>query len=89
MDGFACEECRAIYHELREAIEAARGRRSADISAQTLAGWVEQLDSEDLARIVQTSPFWKPWRRLREHRTRTGHWQSPLAMAPGAMVNRN
>jgi len=84
VDSFSCEECRAIAHELRDAAREARRRRPGrTMTPQDLIAWLQELDEDDCARMRETSSLWKTWRRLREHRTLTGHSPSD------AMVNRN
>jgi len=53
------------------------------MTPQDLIAWLQELDEDDCARMRETSSLWKTWRRLREHRTLTGHSPSD------AMVNRN
>ena len=90
MDPFSCDECRAIYQELREGLRAATGSMSDERNArQAIAEWVRQLDEEELARIRETSSLWKTWRRLQEHRNLTGHMLSVLPLPPHAISNPN
>jgi hypothetical protein len=89
MDSFACEECRAIYLEFREASRAASLRLAGDPSTpQGLAAWIQELNEEDCARMRESSNLWKAWRRLREHWTLTGHSPSLLPV-PGALFHPN
>jgi hypothetical protein len=87
MDSFACEECRAIYRELKDAHEAARVNR-ADQNPRDLVAWLEQLDEAECARMRDTSHLWKTWRRLQEHGARTGHSLSVLPLPPGVISNQ-
>ena len=87
MDGFACEECRAIYRDLRANARAAREQVAQRPGG--LAAWLEQLSEEDCARLRESAGLWKAWRRLQEHRALTGHSLSQLAIPPGAIVNAN
>lgn len=90
MDGFECEECRAIYQELQKAAQAARQHQSGHANTSTeLASYLEQLEDEECTRTRETSPLWKAWRRLREHRSLTGHSISVLPIPPNAITNRN
>jgi hypothetical protein len=86
---FACEECGAIYSEMQEAARAVRGRLPDSASYQTLAAWIEKQEGEDHSGMREHSALWKAWRRLQEHRTRTGHWQSVLVLPPGATAGNN
>lgn len=80
MDGFECEECRAIYQELQRATQAVRQHQSGHGNTSTeLASYLEQLEVEECTRTRETSPLWKAWRRLREHRSLTGHSISVVA----------
>jgi hypothetical protein len=81
---FACEECRAIYRELRDA-----GRRDVGSFSEGLAAWVQQLNEEECARMREDSILWNAWRRMQEHRTLTGHWLPLLPVPPGAISNPN
>jgi len=81
MDLFSCDECRDIYRELRDASR----RAGESATPQDLAAWVLQLDEEECARLRESSDLWKVWRRMREHRAVTGHWQPVMALPPGAM----
>jgi hypothetical protein len=85
MGSFSCDECRAIYRELRNAYRAA-DRISAP---RQVADWVLRLDEDECARMRQTSNLWAAWRRLEEHRTLTGHYLSPLPMTPDPISNPN
>jgi hypothetical protein len=87
MDGFVCDECREIYRELREAQRANAERRHDE--PHEIEDWVRGLDEEECARIRQSSPLWKAWRRLQEHRQRTGHMISVLPVPPKALSNPN
>src|ERR1035441_5111675 len=88
MDSFACEECREISRELRNAGKAAR-LNSTSQNPRDLTEWLAQLDETECARIRDASPLWKAWRRWQEHRTRTGHASSVLPLPPGASSNPN
>jgi len=88
MDLSACEECREINRELRNAYEATR-RTSAGDAAGNLTEWLAQLDEDECARIRDASPLWKTWRRWQEHRSLTGHAISVLPLLPGAISNPN
>jgi hypothetical protein len=70
MGPFACDECRAIYDEMRN---AARPSQAA-ATAQPLADWIRDLDREECARLRQSSELWRAWRRFQAHRASTGHW---------------
>jgi len=90
MDTLSCEECKAIYRELRNASEAARRNQPhQNATPHQLADWLQQLNENDCARMRLTSSLWKTWRRLMEHRTLTGHSVSVLALPPNAMANPN
>ena len=89
MDTLSCEECRAIYRELRDAAEEARMNPDQTATPHELADWLQQLNEDDCAQMRATSSLWKPWRRLMEHRTLTGHSVSVLALPPNAISNPN
>lgn len=90
MDSFSCDECRAIYWELREALRAATEVQSdRNNTPREIADWVEGLNEDDCARMRETSDLWKTWRRLQEHRSLTGHWLSLLPLPPNAISNPN
>lgn len=90
MHPFQCEECRAIYQELREAHRAAARDGSAlQNTPREIAGWIQQLNEEKCAQIRETSSLWKTWRRMRGHLSRTGHTLSVLPLPPGALSNPN
>ena len=90
MGSFSCDECLAIYVELRESSAAARELRSnQNATPRELAAWLQQLHEDDCARLRETSSLWKTWRRLQEHRALTGHWLSLLPSPPEAMANPN
>jgi hypothetical protein len=80
-----CDECRAIYSELREALRTARN----SAPTQSLVDWLQSADEEEWARLRESSPLWKTYRRLREHRARTGHMLSVLPIPPEALSNPN
>jgi hypothetical protein len=90
MDGFECEECKAVYQELRKAAETL-GQHQARYgnTSAALASFIEGLDDEECTRIREASPLWKAWRRLREHRNLTGHFISVLPIPPSAISNPN
>jgi hypothetical protein len=89
MEFFACEECREINKELRNAFEATHLTNSNQES-RDLAGWLARLDETECARMRDVSPLWKTWRRWQEHRTKTGHALSVfLPLPPGAISNPN
>jgi hypothetical protein len=76
MDPLSCEECRAIYLELREAI------RSAPVSGtDDLGEWIRQLDHLELDYVRANSGIWKAWRRMQEHRVLTGHVVPVIAVS--------
>jgi hypothetical protein len=79
MDSFSCDECRAIYYELREAF-----RPLHKATPQEIAGFLEGLDLQQCARMRVSSDMWKAWRRMQEHRVLTGHVVSPLG--PGSAL---
>ena len=88
MPPFACDECREIYREIQGELGKARltpGR----VVRTGLAEWIRQLDDADCARIRESSPLWKAWRRLQEHRARTGHHLTVLPLPPDAISNPN
>jgi hypothetical protein len=89
MDSHSCEECKAIYRELRDATEEARKNQDHNATPHQLAEWLQQPNEEDCARMRLTSSLWKTWRRMMEHRTLTGHSVSVLALPPNAMANPN
>lgn len=90
MDSFSCDECRAIYWELGEAYRAvAGGPPDRNNAPQQIGDWVRQLNEGDCAWMRETSSLWKTWRRLREHRSRTGHTLSVLPLPPNAISNPN
>jgi hypothetical protein len=90
MDSSSCDECWAIYRELRDAFRVLSERSSDQNTApQQLAAWLEQLDQEECARMRETSAIWKTWRRLQEHRAVTGHPLSLLPVPPNAISNPN
>src|SRR5438309_524884 len=81
-----CEECKAIYRELQEAAEEARNNQSdQNATPHQLADCLQQLNEDDCAQMRATSSLWKPWRRLMEQRTLTGHSVSVLAVPPTAI----
>jgi hypothetical protein len=86
MDLFSCDECRAIYRELRDALARRAGQNS---TPQKIAAWVQRLDEDECARLRGSSDLWKAWRRLQEHRVLTGHWQPVLTLPPDALSNPN
>jgi len=43
--------------------------------------WLQGLDEEELAQILQTSPVWKTRRRLQKHRALTGHTPLPPSIS--------
>jgi hypothetical protein len=86
MNRFRCRECQAIYEEL---LEAARTIPDAGAGLHDLQAWFEQFSEEEWAQMRQTSPLWKTWRRLQEHRALTGHTLSVLPVAPDALSNPN
>jgi len=53
-----------------------------------LIEWLKQLHEEDRAQTRASSPFWKAWRRLQEHKVLTGHSILPTA-PPGVFLNPN
>jgi DNA-binding transcriptional regulator YiaG len=60
MDAFKCDECRAIYQDLRKAYRAAtEDTRDRHQTSQQIANWVQQLSEEECARIRETSSVWK------------------------------
>lgn len=83
MDSFSCDECRAIYAELRAAFPAQQSGHAEQIGA-----FVEALDLQQCARTRVSSDMWKAWRRMQEHRVLTGHVVSPLGPG-GAISNPN
>lgn len=83
MDAFSCDECRAIYEELR-----AFFRPAANATPQEIAAYLEGLDMRQCASMRLSSDMWKAWRRMQEHRVRTGHLVSPLG-PPAALANPN
>jgi hypothetical protein len=87
MDSFKCDECRAIYQELKEAHYAAT-QDTPDLPQQ-IADWVEHLNEEECPRMRETSDLWKTWRRLQEHRNLTGHTLSMLPVPPNVLSNPN
>jgi uncharacterized protein YhaN len=90
MDAFKCDECRAIYQDLREAYRAAtQDTRDRHETSQQIANWVQELSEEECARIRETSSVWKTWRRWQEHRSLTGHALSVLPIPPNALSNPN
>jgi hypothetical protein len=90
MDPLSCDECRAIYRELRD-VAAAMKEHQADqnIGPQNISAWVQQLDEDECARMRETSSLWKTWRRLQQHRALTGHSLSFLPSPPNAISNPN
>ena len=86
--GSDCDECRAIYLEFWEAADAMRRTKNLIPSSADLVAWLNQLNEEECARIRETSPLWKTWRRLQEHKTLTGHSVSVL-LPPDAASNPN
>ena len=90
MDPFSCEECRAIYRELKDAFAAIRERQADQPSEPPdITAWVQQLDEEECARMRETSDIWKTWRRWQNHRALTGHSPSILPVPPNSMSNPN
>ena len=87
MDSFSCDECRAIYFELREACRAMGNAPGA--SSQQISEWVQRLNEEECARLRESSGLWKAWRRLQAHRSLTGHTQPVLPLPARAMTNLN
>ena len=68
---YHCDECSAIRRELHDATAAERARALDE--QQDLRAWLERLDDSECARLRETFPIWKAWRKAREHRLRTGH----------------
>jgi hypothetical protein len=86
----SCSECQSIYRELIEASRAARERgQEQETAALPLTAWLEQLDEEECAQMRETSSLWATWRRLQEHRARTGHHLSVLPLPPTMISNSN
>ena len=86
----SCSECHSIYRELIEASRAVRERaQEQKTPALPLTAWLEQLDEEECARTRETSSLWATWRRLQEHRARTGHYLSVLPLPPTVISNSN
>jgi hypothetical protein len=86
MEPLSCSECQSIYRELIESSRAARERgREQKAAALPLTTWLEQLDEEECAHTRETSGLWATWRRLQEHRARTGHQdtEATAIRAPG------
>lgn len=83
MDRFSCDECLAIYAELRAAFGPLDRATPQDI-----ARFLEGLDLQQCARTRVSSDMWKAWRRMQEHRVLTGHLVSPLG-PPSALSNPN
>jgi len=80
MDSHSCEECKAIYLELRDAAEEARRNQSdPNATPHQLADWLQQLNEDDCAQMRATSSLWKPWRRMMAHGTLTGHFPETIA----------
>ena len=61
MDLIPCDECRAIYRELQNAV----GRMGESATPQQLAAWVQQLDEEECARLRESSDLWKADEQVR------------------------
>lgn len=79
MDERSCPECAALRRQLNEAIAAeGEGESTTD---QTLAAWLTEIDEDKAARVRAASPVWSTWRRLVDHRARTGHWVSVVPSA--------
>lgn len=83
MDRFSCDECRAIYEDLRVAFPISRSA-----TPQEIAAFLEGLDMRQCASTRLSSAMWKAWRRMQEHRVLTGHLVSPLGPA-SALTNPN
>ena len=60
-----------------------RYRPGRGIASQDLVNWLQELNEDSCAQMRETSPLWRTWRRLQDHRTLTGHWP------PHAAINRN
>jgi hypothetical protein len=89
MDSFPCDECHAIYVALLGEYAAVKDRLSHQTTTpHDLAGWVQQLNEEECARMRGTSNLWKTWRRMQEHRALTGHGL-PLPAPPNTILNPN
>jgi hypothetical protein len=82
MNSVVCEECQAIYRELKDAVAASS---YVDRSRIDLLEWLEQLDEAECTQMRDTSPLWKAWRRLQEHRVLTGHSPAVLVLPPSAL----
>jgi hypothetical protein len=80
MDLFACDECRAIYRELRQASRPLPFALA--LAPQQIGDWLRQIDDELAAQMRETSLLWKTWRRLQEHRALTGHSLSVSPFRP-------
>jgi hypothetical protein len=83
MNTFSCDECRAIYQELRQAWPPGR-----PVAPEEIAAFVNGLDPQQCARTRLTSVMWKAWRRMQEHRVLTGHVVS-LPGSSAALTNGN
>jgi hypothetical protein len=90
MKPYSCPECRAIHQEFQEAFAAIKERMSGQGGMpDDLAGWIEQMDQDECARMRETSTVWKTWRRLQEHRALTGHHISLLPGPPDGIADLN
>jgi len=90
MDAFSCDECQAIYRELRDAGSCVTASRRLDgAPLEQIAAWIRDLDEKACARMRQDSNLWKAWRRLQEHRVLTGHAISVVPLPPRALSNPN
>ena len=91
MDANSCPECQAIVDEMRAAAREVRaGHPGKAMTPMELVSWLERLDEEECARLRESSPFWRTWRKLMEHGALTGHSLSFLsALSPGANTSPN
>ncbi|HEY1340965.1 MAG TPA: hypothetical protein VGF59_25810 [Bryobacteraceae bacterium] len=91
MNAKSCPECCAILEEMRAASRAVKANHPGeDATPAELVAWLDKLDDEECARLRESSPFWRAWRRFMEHRTLTGHSPSFVgALPPGAITNPN
>jgi hypothetical protein len=67
-----CEECVMLRQQLDQAI-AAENALVRPAEGEDLAAWIDRLDAEHAGRVRETSAVWKAWRKLVDHRARTGH----------------
>jgi hypothetical protein len=94
MDLFSCDECRAIYRELRDSYRAATEgtpdpHADPHNAPQQIADWLQELNEQACAEMRERSSLWKTWRRLQQHRNLTGHTLSVLPIPPNMLSNPN